>query len=61
MLFRKLAEGAGRKLGKLMQPVRIAVTGMTVSESLTDLLPLIGKQETLRRLSAASRFFQGKT
>ena len=61
MLFRKLAEGAGLKLGKLMQPVRIAVTGMTVSESLTHLLPLVGKKETLRRLSAASRFFQGKT
>ena len=44
-----------------MQPVRIAVTGMTVSESLTHLLPLVGKKETLRRLSAASRFFQGKT
>ncbi len=40
-------------VGKLMQPIRIALTGMTVSESVTDLLPLIGKEESLKRLREA--------
>lgn len=58
-LFRNLADQADVKLGKMMQPVRIAVTGTTVSESLTALLPLVGKDETLKRLRAALKASQG--
>lgn len=51
--FKSLAEASGAKLGRLMQPVRIAVTGTTVSETVTELLPIVGRDESLRRIRAA--------
>jgi glutamyl/glutaminyl-tRNA synthetase len=38
---------------KAFQPIRIAVTGSKVSPGLFESLELLGKEETLRRLSAA--------
>jgi glutamyl-tRNA synthetase len=51
--FRKLAEARGLGLGKLAQPVRVAVTGTTVSPPLFETLALLGKDKTLRRIDAA--------
>jgi glutamyl-tRNA synthetase len=48
-----LMEETGLKMGKIAQPIRIALTGGTVSPSVFDLLPIIGKEETLRRLQNA--------
>ena len=39
---------------KAFQPIRIAVTGSTVSPGLFESLELLGKEESLRRLSAAA-------
>lgn len=39
------------KMGKLAQPVRVAVTGSTVSPSLDETLFLLGKDKSLERLS----------
>ncbi len=36
-----------------MQPVRIALTGSTVSEPVNELLAVIGKDAALARLSTA--------
>lgn len=52
-MFRDMAESGGLKLGQVMQPVRIALTGETVSEPVTELVPLVGKEESLRRIEAA--------
>ena len=41
----------GVKLGDLMQPVRVALTGSTVSEPVNELLVVVGREESLRRLS----------
>jgi glutamyl-tRNA synthetase len=39
--------------GAVMQPVRIALTGATVSEPVNELLVVIGKDEALERLERA--------
>lgn len=46
-----VAEKQGLKLGKIAQPLRIAVTGGTVSPSIDITLQLIGKKRVLERLN----------
>ncbi len=48
----EVAKQFGLKLGKIAQPIRVAVTGSTVSPPLNTTLRLIGKQNTLKRISA---------
>ncbi len=36
-----------------MQPIRIAITGGTVSEAVNELLVVVGKDASLRRIRAA--------
>jgi glutamyl-tRNA synthetase len=52
-LLAAVSEGAGVSLGKIAQPVRIAVCGGTVSPPIDQTLAILGKAETLARLSAA--------
>ena len=52
-LFKKIVEKEGLKLGKLAQPVRVALTGTTVSPGIYDVILLLGKKETLKRLKDA--------
>ena len=49
-LFKKTVEEEEVKLGKLAQPVRVALTGATVSPGIYDVILLLGKEETLKRL-----------
>lgn len=51
--FKDYAEKNGLKLGKIAQPIRVAVTGSTVSPPLFDTLVLIGRDESVRRIDAA--------
>jgi glutamyl-tRNA synthetase len=51
--FTGLAEELGVKLGKVAQPVRVAVTGRAESPGLFELLPLLGKPKTLERIRLA--------
>jgi glutamyl-tRNA synthetase len=53
--LRAAAEGLGVGFGKLAQPVRVAVTGTTVSPPLFGTLVLIGRERTLGRVAAAGR------
>ena len=53
--LRQLAAARGMKLGDLMQPVRIALTGSTVSEPVNELLAVVGKEVAVRRMDDASR------
>ncbi len=48
------ADAAGLKLGDAMQPVRIALTGSTVSEPVNELLATVGPEASLRRIHAAA-------
>jgi glutamyl-tRNA synthetase len=52
--LRALAERLELSPRKAFEPIRIAVTGSKVSPGLFESLELLGKEETLRRLSAAA-------
>ncbi len=45
------AEENNIKLGDLAQPLRVALTGRTVSPSLFEIIEVLGKEETLKRLA----------
>ncbi|MBN9344592.1 MAG: glutamate--tRNA ligase, partial [Devosia sp.] len=47
---RALAEVHGLKLGKVAQPLRVALTGRTVSPGIFEVMVLIGKKESLARI-----------
>jgi glutamyl-tRNA synthetase len=53
-VLRDLAEERNVPAGKIFQPIRIALTGGTVSEPVNELLSVVGKEAALRRLEAAS-------
>jgi glutamyl-tRNA synthetase len=52
--LRALAERLQLAPRKAFQPIRVAVTGSKVSPGLFESLELLGKEETLRRLSSAA-------
>jgi len=53
--LRGVVERLGLKPRQAFQPIRVAVTGSTVSPGLFESIELLGREKTLRRLSAASR------
>jgi glutamyl-tRNA synthetase len=52
-VLREVAEELDSKPGALFQPIRVAVTGRTVSVGIFETLALLGKEEALRRIDAA--------
>ena len=42
------------KLGQLAQPVRVAITGGTVSPGIYEVIGVLGKRRTVERLQAAA-------
>jgi glutamyl-tRNA synthetase len=52
-LFNSTAEGRGVAIGKIAQPVRVALTGGTASPGIYDVVQILGKPETLKRLDDA--------
>ena len=48
-----LVEGLGRKPRQAFGPVRVAVSGRTVSPPLYESMELLGRERTLARLAAA--------
>jgi len=50
------AEGLGLKLGKLAQPLRVAVSGGPVSPPIDVTLALLGRERTLARIDRALEF-----
>ena len=48
---RIVAEEAGLGLGKIAQPLRAALTGRTTSPGIFDVLVLLGRDESLARLT----------
>jgi glutamyl/glutaminyl-tRNA synthetase len=49
-LIKDFCEKAGAKLGDVAQPVRVAITGRTISPAIGDSLALLGKEKSLRRI-----------
>jgi glutamyl-tRNA synthetase len=52
--LRALADELGQKPRQAFQPIRLAVTGSKISPGLFESLELLGKDESLKRLSAAA-------
>jgi glutamyl-tRNA synthetase len=52
-LFHGAAQSRGLGLGKVAQPVRVALTGGTASPGIYEVILVLGKEEALRRLDAA--------
>ncbi len=52
-LFRAICEKHEVKLGKLAQPVRVALTGGTQSPGIFEVLDVVGKEKAIRRIEKA--------
>ncbi len=52
---RAFGEAEGIKLGQVAQPLRAALTGATQSPGLFEVMEILGKDETLRRIAAAAK------
>jgi glutamyl-tRNA synthetase len=59
--LRALAErlGFGDKAGKLFQPLRVALTGLGVSPGIFDVLVMLGRDRSLRRIDLAVKRLSG--
>ncbi len=56
-----VAEAQGLKLGKIAQPVRVAIAGRAVSPPIDVTLALVGRDKTLKRLDAALAYIRNQT
>jgi glutamyl-tRNA synthetase len=52
-VFMSIVEKQKTKLGKIAQPVRVAITGRTESPGIFEVLEIVGKEKTLKRLERA--------
>jgi glutamyl-tRNA synthetase len=59
-LVEQVAEERGLKLGKVAQPLRVAVTGGSASPGIETTLWLIGKEQCLKRLDVALKIISDR-
>jgi glutamyl-tRNA synthetase len=50
---KQIVESAGLKIGDLIHPIRVAVTGKTVGPGLYDCLAILGRDQSIRRIERA--------
>jgi glutamyl-tRNA synthetase len=58
-LIQSYCEGKGLGMGKVAQPVRVAVTGRTISPPIFDTLTILGREKTLARIDRCLAMFRG--
>jgi glutamyl-tRNA synthetase len=56
--FKRVMARTGLKFGKIAQPVRVALTGKTVSPGIFEIVEVLGKEKVLSRLRQAIRFVE---
>jgi len=56
--FRAVMDETGLKLGKIAQPVRVALTGRTASPGIFEIIEIIGREKVLKRLARAVTFME---
>jgi glutamyl-tRNA synthetase len=56
--LRKVAESNGLAAGKVFQPLRVALTGLSVSPGIFDVLMLLGRATALSRIETAMKMNQ---
>ncbi len=59
-VFRKVMGDLGMKLGKIAQPVRVALTGTTVSPGLFELMEVLGKEAVLSRMRKGLAYIESR-
>jgi glutamyl-tRNA synthetase len=57
-LIQQLAETRGEPLVKIAQPLRVALTGRTVSPPIDAVMEVLGKKEVIKRLHRAIEFMK---
>ena len=58
--FKEVMEQTGLKLGKIAQPVRVALTGKTASPGIFEITAILGKERVIARLKKAIQFIEAK-
>jgi glutamyl-tRNA synthetase len=59
--LKEVAERHGLKLGDAMQPIRVALTGSTVSEPVNELLEVVGPERSLARMREVAATAAGQS
>ncbi|MBF0224577.1 MAG: glutamate--tRNA ligase [Desulfobacterales bacterium] len=54
--FKRVMEKTGLKLGKIAQPVRVALTGKTASPGIFEIIEVLGKEKAIKRLKQSLKF-----
>ncbi len=55
-VFLSVMEETGLKLGKIAQPVRVALTGKTASPGIFEIMEILGKNQVIARLKQSIRY-----
>ncbi len=57
-VFKQIMEETDLKFGKIAQPLRVAITGTTVSPGIFEMLLALGQERTVQRIIRAVKFIQ---
>jgi glutamyl-tRNA synthetase len=57
-LIQQLAETRGEPLVKIAQPIRVALTGRSVSPPIDEVMEVLGKKEVIQRLDKAIEYIE---
>jgi glutamyl-tRNA synthetase len=57
-LFTDVMSGFELKLGKIAQPVRVALTGTSVSPGIFEIIEVLGKERVISRLQKAIEYIE---
>ena len=60
-LIQELSDRRGEPLVTIAQPLRVALTGKTVSPPMDEVMEALGKEEVIRRIQRAIEYIQSKT
>ncbi len=60
-IFKQIMEETGLGFGKIAQPLRVAITGTTVSPGIFEMLLALGQVQTILRIRKAVSFIQERT
>jgi len=58
-VFKNVMDQTGLKLGKIAQPVRLALTGRTASPGIFEIIAILGPERVIPRLEKAIQFIEG--
>lgn len=59
-VFKTIMAQTGLKFGDIAQPLRVAITGTTVSPGIFEMLLALGREKTVKRIRSAVKYIQKK-